>query len=290
MISTRKKPAMNAVPIDPSATVDSLVTKGGPPRSSAEGSSDLRGILRPKATNLIGRSFGRLTVVSFGGYRDHRLFWKCKCSCGGEKLVRSDALMRGSVTSCGCLPRCPHLKDLTGLRVGKLTVLHPGPRSNQGRTRWLCQCDCGNTTLVNTDRLLSKDTRARGGRTRSCGCLQSETVRANIGPLNANWKPELAPEARLRKRREWAGSVQWAEVAKRIRTRDGRRCTVCDSGCCMLHTHHLEPWAVDPAVRYVPENLVTICRTCHELFHQIYGGDAGLDEFEEFLHDFKEKK
>lgn len=35
---------MNAVPIDPSATVDSLVSKGGPPRSSAEGSSRLCGI------------------------------------------------------------------------------------------------------------------------------------------------------------------------------------------------------------------------------------------------------
>lgn len=45
---------MNAVPIDPSATVDSLVTKGGPPRSSAEGSSNLKRC--PKCTRQLPRN------------------------------------------------------------------------------------------------------------------------------------------------------------------------------------------------------------------------------------------
>lgn len=53
--------------------------------------------------------------------------------------------------------------DLTGQRYGKLTVL--APAENVGsRTAWLCRCDCGQETVVRTNRL-------RSGHTASCGCL-----------------------------------------------------------------------------------------------------------------------
>ena len=54
------------------------------------------------------------------------------------------------------------VEDLTGQRFGSLTVLHREPNQN-GRTCWLCQCDCGNTCTV-----LSRDLK-RGSAT-SCGC------------------------------------------------------------------------------------------------------------------------
>ena len=52
--------------------------------------------------------------------------------------------------------------DLTGQRFGKLTVL--APAENVGnRTAWLCRCDCGQETVVITQRL-------RDGHRTSCGC------------------------------------------------------------------------------------------------------------------------
>lgn len=52
--------------------------------------------------------------------------------------------------------------DLTGQRYGFLTVLQPS--ENIGiRTTWLCQCDCGSTTIVKTREL-------RRGKVASCGC------------------------------------------------------------------------------------------------------------------------
>ena len=53
--------------------------------------------------------------------------------------------------------------DLTGQRFGRLVVLHEAERSKIGKIRWLCQCDCGNTVIVQTGHL-------RSGHTQSCGC------------------------------------------------------------------------------------------------------------------------
>lgn len=62
--------------------------------------------------------------------------------------------------------------DLTGKKFGRLTVLHRKEKENQKeRAKWVCQCDCGNTTEVQTYFLTS-------GITKSCGCLQKDIVRA----------------------------------------------------------------------------------------------------------------
>lgn len=62
----------------------------------------------------------------------------------------------------------PKLKDLTGQRFGRLTVLKRV--ENIGRqTAWLCQCECGSTKIVTGSNL-------HGGKARSCGCLWNEIV------------------------------------------------------------------------------------------------------------------
>jgi hypothetical protein len=62
------------------------------------------------------------------------------------------------------------IKDLTGLRVGRLLVLEYAGKTNGSRPRccWKCICDCGNKKIVSTDALSA-------GVTKSCGCLKSPT-------------------------------------------------------------------------------------------------------------------
>jgi len=62
--------------------------------------------------------------------------------------------------------------DLTGQRYGRLLVVSDsGERyANNGLVKWNCVCDCGSAANVNGQSL-------RRGRTKSCGCLQLETVR-----------------------------------------------------------------------------------------------------------------
>ena len=56
--------------------------------------------------------------------------------------------------------------NLTGQRFGRLLVVSPLPSRNR-KTYWLCSCDCGNATSVETSHLVT-------GHTNSCGCLQRE--------------------------------------------------------------------------------------------------------------------
>ena len=59
--------------------------------------------------------------------------------------------------------------DMIGKRFGRLVVLERHPENSKDRkARWICQCDCGNKTVVTGKQL-------RTGLTRSCGCLRAET-------------------------------------------------------------------------------------------------------------------
>lgn len=61
-----------------------------------------------------------------------------------------------------------YYKDLTGQKFGKLTVLKYSHSKNH-RSYWLCQCECGNTTIVSASELRTENTK-------SCGCLRVELL------------------------------------------------------------------------------------------------------------------
>lgn len=56
--------------------------------------------------NIIGQTFGRLTVIDFAR-RDKfgDAFWRCRCICGSECVIRGGSLTKGVTQSCGCLRR-----------------------------------------------------------------------------------------------------------------------------------------------------------------------------------------
>lgn len=58
--------------------------------------------------------------------------------------------------------------ELTGQRYGRLTVVGRKERGPDGRSLWVCDCDCGMQAAISSASL-------RTGNTRSCGCLQRET-------------------------------------------------------------------------------------------------------------------
>jgi len=73
----------------------------------------------PKIINLIGQTFGRLTVIKRGNNNKYnRSTWLCQCNCGIIKIINSNSLIIGRTKSCGCLHkegnRLKHGHDIKG--------------------------------------------------------------------------------------------------------------------------------------------------------------------------------
>ena len=66
-----------------------------------------------------------------------------------------------------------NIKNLTGEKFGRLTVIELYELDKWRQAKWLCRCECGNFVTVKSGNL-------RNGHTQSCGCLQKErTSRSN---------------------------------------------------------------------------------------------------------------
>lgn len=127
-----------------------------------------------KETIGVGDRFGSLTVES---QIDGKQLFVCRCDCGNTKTVARYQLRNGLIKTCS--QHCPlhqnppsQLKDLTGQKFGKLTVISRVlPR--KGETEYNCHCDCGNDCIVKRSKLLK-------GSVISCGCVPLNRLRNDL--------------------------------------------------------------------------------------------------------------
>lgn len=119
--------------------------------------------------------FGELTVVQ---WLKDRQRWECRCSCGNPVYCCSGDLYSISGKKKHLTKRCRTcadkrtrarlVKDITGVRNGKLVAIRPTGESTKpinGSALWLCRCDCG-TELVLPSYTFLNTKKGRG----SCGC------------------------------------------------------------------------------------------------------------------------
>lgn len=130
-----------------------------------------REIVRNRAEDLTGKTFGELTVLGRAEVTEHRgSYWRCRCNaCGRECIVNRYRLTANIKTHCGCKNKNDHTKkDITGQKFQQLTALHETEqRDRNGSVIWHCRCDCGNEADVSCDDLLR-------GSVISCGCRRLE--------------------------------------------------------------------------------------------------------------------
>lgn len=111
----------------------------------------------------IGKKYNKLTVLELDHTdKYYHKFFKCRCDCGEEVVVRSDKIDSGKTKSCGCLNSVDRINNIAGQRFGKITVLQPTERRSSTSVVWECICDCGNLVYATGPNL-------RAGRTKSCG-------------------------------------------------------------------------------------------------------------------------
>lgn len=148
--------------------ISGSVLKQGKARSCGCLTSKL--LTESHSEDLTGQRFGSLIAISRAarpdGLASSGAYWLCKCDCGNEKIIMGKSLQQGKTKSCGC--HSQGVKDITGQRFGKLTVIAQDKlRTNEGNgTYWLCSCDCGQIKSIRRGNLIS-------GNVKSCGCISS---------------------------------------------------------------------------------------------------------------------
>ena len=126
-----------------------------------------------RAIDLTGRKINKSTFLFRAKTNDPRIaWWALRCDCGNYYIARAYSVLTGNTTSCGreqlkARFNSNHIKDITGCRFGFLTVLSLVGKDNRGNSRWLCECECGNKTVVSACNLKS-------GGTISCGCCKNQ--------------------------------------------------------------------------------------------------------------------
>ena len=81
--------------------------------------------------------------------------------------------------------------ELKGQIFGRLKVKEWQSGSRQEKGGWICQCECGNTTIVPSNSLTD-------GRTRSCGCIPREQNWQGVGKISGNYWSRLKKNAEKR--------------------------------------------------------------------------------------------
>lgn len=163
----------------------------------------------------------------------------------------------------------PRIRNLEGVRFGRLIANAKSGKDKWGRYVWRCQCDCGIEKDIPSRHLIS-------GSIRSCGCLSKEVsaetgkrCRLSIsGEKSHLYNHRLTDDERLI-RRNIPAMRDWRRA---IYERDNYTCDICGSRGGALNAHHLNSWADHPNERYDLDNGITLCRVDHKAFHDYMSG------------------
>lgn len=86
------------------------------------------------------------------------------------------------------------------------------------------------------------------------------------GENNARWKGGAA-----RKRSE-RFTIEYKNWRTDVYHRDNYTCQCCGvRGSTDLNAHHIMNWKDYPDLRFDVDNGITLCKSCHSLFHRLYG-------------------
>lgn len=71
--------------------------------------------------NIIGKRFGRLTVIELSHIDGYTRMFRCQCDCGKTIIVAKNNLTTGKQVSCGCL-KAQRIGDMNRLPEGYLRL------------------------------------------------------------------------------------------------------------------------------------------------------------------------
>jgi hypothetical protein len=242
-----------------------------------------------------GLKIHRLTIIDFKKEPRTPVRVVLQCDCGNIITKSAKDFLKGKIKSCGCITKekwdiarkrkeekksiikdttFKPTKDLTGLQIGKISVLYLcGARVTKARSKnalWYCRCKCGKELIKTTQALLSDAdicgcdlyaSRAKRGRENSLKRIKSITRY-----LQTEWSPRDDID---HKNRRFVISSK-----RRMEEKHANGCLICGhqgDESNYICAHHLKPHALFPKLRYLTINLIPLCKNCHDNLHKELG-------------------
>ena len=110
-----------------------------------------------------------------------------------------------------------------------------------------------------------------------CKCEYQSTLK---GELNPWYNPNLTDEERIANR----DYLEYTEWRSEVYKRDNYTCQKCGQRQGDINAHHLNSFHWDKEHRTDINNGVTLCASCHKLFHKEYGNHNNTKEqYEEWI-------
>lgn len=73
--------------------------------------------------------------------------------------------------------------------------------------------------------------------------------------------------------------------SSKVRKRD-KQCRACGTNTFLV-AHHIKSWANFPKDRFKVDNGLTLCESCHNLLHHIYGASPTNEQLQIFIRSRK---
>ena len=176
---------------------------------------------------------------------------------------------------------------IVGKRFGRLILLNRLNKTMNGGYYWLCRCDCGQETKVQSSNLSA-------GHTISCGCFRKEQSKLRASTDIVQYRP-LKGSTRLNIRKPGGSFRRLLAIYKRAAKKNLREfslseeefrqltksvCFYCGVEPSQISKTNTEQYIYngvdrkDNSVGYTTENSVPCCWPCNEL-----KGDRNIDDF-----------
>ena len=234
---------------------------------------------------LVGKTYGRLTVLDFDSVRNNHSYWKVKCDCGVEKVLQGHLLTSGHSQSCGCLQREIVSKPKSEEHKRKIREGNKGKMVSEDTKIKMSKAAEGRVCSEETCRKISESHKGKydGKNNPFYGRKHSIESRKKISKAGIgnkyNWKFDKTDEERQDDR----SYPEYAEWRNLVYERDNYTCQKCDIPHGKLNAHHVESYSTNKELRLDINNGITLCKKCHKEFHHRYGKSGNtriqLDEF-----------
>lgn len=124
--------------------------------------------------DMINKIYNQFLVIKEAPFKKGgHLYYQCQCLKCNEIFTANGQHIRNEKIRCPKCGKSKKIKDISGMRSGKLIAIKPTSERQNGSVVWLCKCDCGNIKKVRSNSFLSKSVQ-------SCGCLTYSIGEKNI--------------------------------------------------------------------------------------------------------------